>query len=181
MDGSVSARLVRRIERDFGDAAPAALAALAARTALDDAAADEARTASAVLAASGDAEALLRALAAPGAPVTDRLLDLHLGPQELFTDTLPGRWQLIPPGRQAAKERQLAREVTSGHRLHGLAAVAHAWCASCDDTFYVLDTEPLRYAVVHLTYSPITETLPWPITWEVTPPFARAFAEFYHY
>ncbi|GAA1363827.1 hypothetical protein [Catellatospora chokoriensis] len=180
MDGSVSARLARRIERDFGEAAHTALAVLATRDAPPDPAEDEAVTATAVLAAAGDLEALAVAVAADGR-TSDRLLDLHLGPQELFTATLPGRWQLIPPDKQAAMERQLAREVTPGHRAHGFAAVAHAWCASCDDTFYVLDTDPLRYVVVHLAYSPITETLPWPISWELTPPFAKAFAEFYHY
>jgi len=86
------------VERDFGDAAPVALARLAYG--------DEASLTARVVQASGD----LHRLAEPAEPLTERALDWRLGPQQLFAVALPGWWEVRPAAEQAWPERELTAQ-----------------------------------------------------------------------
>jgi len=64
-----------------------------------------------------------------------------------------------PEGHQAALEKELERELASGHALFGLNSSVIAKREDCDD---ILVQNKLGYFVVHLTWSGKTESDTFP-------------------
>ena len=62
-------------------------------------------------------------------------------------------------GRRLAVEA--AREIKSGHQLHGLTLTTVAQCSGCDDVVFACDDG--TFAVVHLSWQS-DERPPWPDT-----------------
>ena len=74
----------------------------------------------------------------------------------------PQPWQTIPPDQRAGFEAQLQRELTPGHPLYGVAAVAAARGLG-GAVMFTLPSHTRPLAVVHLTgQSPQRD--PWPQT-----------------
>jgi hypothetical protein len=64
-----------------------------------------------------------------------------------------------------AMERELRRELASGHPLFGLPVKAVARRQDCDDVLFALRDGTGRVAVVHLTWTQSSpERPPWPVT-----------------
>jgi hypothetical protein len=57
------------------------------------------------------------------------------------------------PAAVAAVERELGRELSVGHPLHGLPVRALGRRQDCDDVLYVVEDGTQRVAVVHLTWT----------------------------
>jgi hypothetical protein len=69
------------------------------------------------------------------------------------------------PDNVAAMERELRREVSDGHELHGLPVRALARRQDRDDVLFAFYDGSGRVAVVHLTWASIPpERPPWPHT-----------------
>jgi hypothetical protein len=72
-------------------------------------------------------------------------------------------WEAVGDG--SALEAELRREVSSGHPLYGLPAVAVGRRTDCDDVLFRVDHASGRLAVVHLTWRTAPEPEPtWPCT-----------------
>ncbi|MGK5639196.1 hypothetical protein ACSNOK_12950 [Streptomyces sp. URMC 126] len=76
---------------------------------------------------------------------------------------LPAPWW-VPEGGMRAFERELRRELSPGHPLHGAEVVAVAVCEGCDDVLFEVANGPFPWAVVHLTWTGREERAPWPKT-----------------
>ena len=70
-------------------------------------------------------------------------------------------WALLSPDRRIPLERELEREISPGHPLHGKATTAAAARIDCDDVLFVVEGGGL--AIVHLTWSRETSSR-WPHT-----------------
>ena len=72
----------------------------------------------------------------------------------------------VPVGPEAEQlTRELAREVGETHVLWSRKARPIGQRIDCDDVLFEVDGEPLRYAVVHLTWRGRRENDPrWPDT-----------------
>jgi hypothetical protein len=69
------------------------------------------------------------------------------------------------PVQVAGMELELARELPSGHPLHGLPVRTLARRQDCDDVLFAIDDGTGRVAVVHLTWTQSPpEKVPWPLT-----------------
>lgn len=69
------------------------------------------------------------------------------------------------PGQIEAIERELRKEVASGHPLFGIQVDAIGWRSDRDDVLFQLRDGTERVAVVHLTWARNgPENPPWPIT-----------------
>jgi hypothetical protein len=65
----------------------------------------------------------------------------------------------------AGIERELQRELSTGHPLFGLAVKSLARRQDCDDVLFALEDGTGRVAVVHLTWTQSPpERPPWPRT-----------------
>lgn len=78
------------------------------------------------------------------------------------------RWRepwgpVVDPTHAAGLERELHKELSTSHVLHGLNARAVATRQDCDDVLFELLDGTGRFAVVHLTWSRHPEPDPrWP-------------------
>lgn len=69
------------------------------------------------------------------------------------------------PAQAAGMERELARELSTGHPLFGLPVRALARRQDCDDVLLVIEDGTGQVAVVHLTWTHTPpERPPWPGT-----------------
>jgi hypothetical protein len=81
------------------------------------------------------------------------------------------------PDQMAGMERELRRELSAGHPLHGLPVRALGRRQDCDDVLFALEDGTGRVAVVHLTWTQSPpERPPWPAT-TVYPSFEGWVAE----
>jgi len=80
--------------------------------------------------------------------------------------TWPAPWHSIEaePGSIVSMNRQLQRELSAGHPLHGLPVRAIGGRQDCDDVLFALDDNTGRVAVVHLTWAKSPQGFPWPAT-----------------
>ncbi|WP_405874018.1 hypothetical protein OHB11_35835 [Streptomyces zaomyceticus] len=76
---------------------------------------------------------------------------------------LPAPWW-VPDGGMHDFERELRRELSPEHPLHGVKATAVARCEGCDDVLFGVRDRPRPWAVVHLTWTGREERAPWPMT-----------------
>jgi hypothetical protein len=84
------------------------------------------------------------------------------------------------PVQVADIERELRRELSSGHPLSGLPVLAVGRRQDCDDVLFSLADGTGRVAVVHLTWTHNPpEQPPWPSTF-VFPSFEAWVAEGMH-
>jgi hypothetical protein len=65
---------------------------------------------------------------------------------------LPEGWSGVEPEQAAGLGRELRRELSRGHALAGVKAIAIAVRFENDDVLFVLTGSPHPYAVVHLTW-----------------------------
>lgn len=94
-------------------------------------------------------------------------------------------WQPVAPTDAAPLEAELRRELSANHPLFGLPLTAIGRRSDADDVLFVIRQEPLRLAVVRLTWRGSAEADPqWPATeffegdrdW-ITRGMARDYAE----
>ncbi|HEX9990166.1 MAG TPA: hypothetical protein VGE45_17040 [Chloroflexia bacterium] len=71
-------------------------------------------------------------------------------------------WEAVKPGLEV----YLKKEVGRGHVLSGVRAISVGHRVDNDDVLFFLPDSPSPLAVIHLTYSPVTEDNP-----EYTPDF----------
>ena len=69
------------------------------------------------------------------------------------------------PIQVAGMERELQRELSSGHPLFGMPVKTLARRQDCDDVLFAIQDGSGRVAVVHLTWTQSPpERSPWPVT-----------------
>jgi hypothetical protein len=76
-------------------------------------------------------------------------------------------WQSVDdwtPGQRKQTETQLNVEVGSMHPLYKTPVRLIGVRCDCDDTLFQLNDGTGRFAVVHLTFRPSQEPMPWPET-----------------
>ncbi|MEZ5379667.1 MAG: hypothetical protein R2733_24425 [Acidimicrobiales bacterium] len=76
-------------------------------------------------------------------------------------DPLPAGWRILDQPRRQQLVRELAVELSSGHRLFGQVLSPVAGCIGCDDTLVFVEDET-RWAIVHPTWKGGSEQPPWP-------------------
>lgn len=79
-------------------------------------------------------------------------------------EPLPEPWLVLPEERRPGFTAELAKEVTAGHALSGEVVIPIAKCGHCDSVVFSVERQPLRWALVHLTWSGRSESPPWPKT-----------------
>jgi len=82
---------------------------------------------------------------------------------------LPTGWSPVEDVEQQAMfERELYGEVQAGHPLYGIMVKTLARRDGRDDFLFAVESEPPRWAVVHLTWVYVRygrpDTPPWPAT-----------------
>ncbi|MZD10191.1 hypothetical protein GTW43_34695 [Streptomyces sp. SID5785] len=82
---------------------------------------------------------------------------------------LPPPWW-TPHAGMPEVERELQRELTPGHPLHGATVAAVARCGACDDVLFQVEGRPFAWALVHLTWTRREEHAPWPMTTPLSGP-----------
>lgn len=82
----------------------------------------------------------------------------------------PESWCGIKPNTAAAVEAELARELSPGHRLHGLPVRAIVLGGNGDDVLFEITDGSGQVAEVHLTWRPERDP-DWPFA-EVYPGWA---------
>jgi hypothetical protein len=93
---------------------------------------------------------------------------------------LPDPWRVLSTEERGELELELAAETAPGHPLHGHHSVAIARCTACDDVVFSVETDPIWFAVVHLTWRQSQQPPPWPRTTVVTLPLADSLAMHSH-
>lgn len=69
------------------------------------------------------------------------------------------------PNQVTAMERELRRELSPGHPLHGLPVLAIGCREDNDDVLFLIEDDSGRVAMVHLTWTNRPpERPPWPAT-----------------
>jgi hypothetical protein len=74
----------------------------------------------------------------------------------------PQGWYALQPGDGVGFEAELARELSPGHRLYGLALRAVGQGGNGDDILFKIADGSGRFAVAHLTWARKAEKPPWP-------------------
>jgi hypothetical protein len=74
----------------------------------------------------------------------------------------PHGWDALDPGAGASFEAELARQLSPGHRLYGLAVRAVGQGGNGDDVLFEMADGSGRVAVAHLTWARRAEQPPWP-------------------
>ncbi len=78
--------------------------------------------------------------------------------------TYPAPWKPVGPEAENLQQ-ELKRELTNGHPLFGVKAIATAKRDDQDDVLFLLESGPAQFAIVHLTWSGSSEPSPqYPIT-----------------
>lgn len=93
---------------------------------------------------------------------------------------LPGSWAMAAPATRAALKAELLTELCEGHELSGQPVTAIARCQSCDDAVFTVDTDPVRWVLIHLTWRRRQEQPPWPKTWPIELPLSRSLLPYSH-
>jgi hypothetical protein len=93
---------------------------------------------------------------------------------------LPSPWALVATQQRAVLEEELYAEVAEGHLLFGDRVIAVARCARCDEVVFSVETDPVRFVTVHLTWRSAPEKPPWPWTGDVRLPLSRGLTEHEH-
>lgn len=126
-----------------------------------------------------------RRLAQRGKNTSDGWTDAGLDPSidDLFDrqpQPLPPQWTWVPVDERAPLETELQAEVAEGHPLFGEHVIAIARCEGCDEVIFSVETDPVRFVSVHLTWGGAPERPPWPWTEDVSLPLSRSLAEHEH-
>jgi hypothetical protein len=95
-------------------------------------------------------------------------------------EPLPSPWALVPSEARAALESELIAEVGKGHPLFGHRVIAIARCGACDEVIFSVETDPVRFVSVHLTWRGAQERPPWPTTEYLRMPLSRNLAAHDH-
>jgi hypothetical protein len=90
---------------------------------------------------------------------------------------LPWPWIVVGVRERAALEAELRAEVADGHPLFGMPVVAIARCQACDEVAFSVETDPVRFVRVHLTWRHAAEPAPWPTTRDLSLPLATSLAD----
>ncbi len=77
--------------------------------------------------------------------------------------SFPSPWMAVTPEAARYLEKELERELSLGHALHGIRAVAIARRPDRDEVLFQLPGSQPRYAEVHLTYQ-VESSPDWPRT-----------------
>jgi hypothetical protein len=93
---------------------------------------------------------------------------------------LPDPWVIVPPSRRAALEAEAKAEIADAHELSGLPIAAIARCVACDDVVFCIETSPVWFALVHLTWRQRREQPPWPMTRRLTLPLSASLEAHSH-
>jgi hypothetical protein len=88
---------------------------------------------------------------------------------------LPDGWERIPPEQAAGTHSDFVAEVGSGHPLYGVTVQPLAYLRQSDDILVRVEGDPVRFAVVHLTYDLRPEPPPWPSTTFLDPHCIKRF------
>jgi hypothetical protein len=81
---------------------------------------------------------------------------------------------------RATLEAELRAEVAEGHPLFGMCATAIVRCEGCDEVVFSVETDPVRFVSVHLTWRHAAERAPWPSTKDLSLPLTRRLTEHEH-
>ena len=87
-------------------------------------------------------------------------------------EPLPDPWVVVPPPSRSALEAELLAEIAEGHELSSLPVTAIARCQVCDDVVFCVQSDPIWFALVHLTWRQHREQLPWPVVTRLTLPLS---------
>jgi len=93
---------------------------------------------------------------------------------------LPDPWVIVPSALRAAVEAEVKAEMADGHELSGLPVTAIARCGACDDVVFCIETSPVWFALVHLTWRQRREQPPWPVTKRLTLPLSASLGAHSH-
>lgn len=85
---------------------------------------------------------------------------------------LPDPWVIVPSVLRADLEAELKAEIAEGHELSGLPVTAIARCGACDDVVFCIETSPIWFALVHLTWRQRPEQPPRPMTTRLSLPLS---------
>ena len=77
-------------------------------------------------------------------------------------EPLPAGRVILEQLRREQLVRELALELSDGHRLYGRVLSPVAGCIGCDDTLVFIEDET-RWAIVHPTWKGGAERPPWPV------------------
>lgn len=93
---------------------------------------------------------------------------------------LPDPWAIVPSALRAALEAEVKAEIADGHELSGLPVTAIAMCGACDGVVFCIETSPVWFALVHLTWRQRREQPPWPMTRRLTLPLSMSLEAHSH-
>lgn len=80
-------------------------------------------------------------------------------------EPFPEGWEMLDEAQRSSFKSELELELSPGHPLFGLGAIAVAKCQGCDETLIHAEHEDgQRWSLVHLTWRRGPENLPWPLT-----------------
>jgi hypothetical protein len=95
-------------------------------------------------------------------------------------EPLPAPWALVVLDQRAVLEAELYAEVAEGHLLFDSKVIAIARCEGCDEVVFSVETDPVRFVSVHLTWRRSPEQPPWPWTEDVGLPLSRSLTKHGH-
>jgi hypothetical protein len=92
----------------------------------------------------------------------------------------PIHGSILPSALRAALETEAKAEIADGHELSGLPVTAIARRGACDDVVFSIETIPVWFALVHLTWRQRPEQPPWPMTTRLTLPLSTSLEAHSH-
>ena len=94
--------------------------------------------------------------------------------------SLPDPWVIVPSALRGALEAELKAEIAEGHEPSRLHVTAIARCGACDDVVFCVETSPIWFALVHLTWRQRREQPPWPVTTRLSLPLSASLQAHRH-